>query len=139
MIKYIVYADWCHRLSALCILKFKEIYQTIVMSDLHFCPQCGAVVQESALFCTACGVALSTIKNVTPENKPVENNSPETITPVQHKTAETFTPKKTVPLFSRQVHILIIVLIFAGIGVWIWYLERNKNSSDTEAVLTGKQ
>ena len=109
------------------------------MSDVHFCPQCGAVVQGSTFFWTSCGVALSTIKNVTPENKPVENNSPESITPVQYKTAETFTPKKTVPFFSRQVHILIIVLIFAGIGVWIWYVERNKNSSGTEAVLTGKQ
>jgi len=115
------------------------------MQDLSFCPKCGAPIQPDFQFCTSCGLALSKIKEADPVNTnplPATGESQQmtsqktsipvqstTVAPVSPGTVAPVNPGTAAPLFSRQVHLGIILVLFAGVGVWIWTMENAKHKS----------
>ncbi len=111
------------------------------MQSVQFCPKCGTSIQPDFIFCVSCGFALSTVRNVTPENTSVESAAPVQNTPMAAEAPKTVTSAKAkVSPITPRVQLLIIILLLAGAGFWIWYNEtQNKNSSATGNDLTKKK
>lgn len=125
------------------------------MTAVSFCPKCGSAVKPEFEFCTTCGFALSGVReggtgNSTPIPQipepaavtpapPVSAATPVPVAQPAIKTTGSDTRPPGVPLFSRQVHIIIIAVILAGLAVWIWSMEnqKNKGTKDTGTIISG--
>lgn len=129
------------------------------MANVSYCPKCGAAVKPEFEFCTSCGFALSAARdgstgtNIPEQPVPVTPAAPATpvpaatpVTPIPTVQPTTVSPVLAAsrpagaPLFSRQVHIIIIAVILAGLGVWIWSMEKDngKHAGGIDSLVTGQ-